>query len=265
MPVEALQNVDTLSADQKYERVLNDVKEVTDATQDAHDKMVVDKEMDGALMWLLRWDPKKLQTLKDAVKEINTHKEKELGWESLAKLKTFLEDVDNVKGMEKDFDEFMKKIDNPQKLSSMTDKEIRRVCLYLQANEVDVIKAYNKIKSNKTKEGLDDKDNGYIKSVWDALKDIYKNNDNFIKEDFNDLYDNITDFAGVLKWYAGDGWNWEDSGFTGDLNGKFKENDTIVSKDALIDRLKDLNEERIKSFKNEAISKLLRVFWHSER
>jgi uncharacterized protein (DUF1778 family) len=49
-------------------------------------------------------------------------------------LLTFLEDVDNVKLMEKDYKEFLNKLDNPKQLGSMTDKEIRRVALYLQTN-----------------------------------------------------------------------------------------------------------------------------------
>ena len=45
----------------------------------------------------------------------------------------FIEDIDhrNSEEMKKDYEEFMKKIQNPKKLNSMKIREIERVKLYL--------------------------------------------------------------------------------------------------------------------------------------
>jgi hypothetical protein len=56
---------------------LNEVKEASDAVVDNKDKLELNNALDGALMQFLRNAPDKLSTLKTAIKEIDTKKEKD--------------------------------------------------------------------------------------------------------------------------------------------------------------------------------------------
>ena len=49
----------------------------------------------------------------------------------LEALYKFFDDITNEKEMKEDYDEFMEKIQEPKKLSTMKSREIRRLNLYL--------------------------------------------------------------------------------------------------------------------------------------
>ena len=195
----------------------------------------------------LQKNPEVLKLLKDDVNRLSKSK----AWKGLEELATFLDDIDNFDRMKKDFDEFMKKIENPQKLNTMKSWEIRRLNLYIWMNIEDAMKAYKAMQPlvDNFPDNMKSEDKKFFESIWDSLKARYATDDVFTDKVINDDYPKLKDLdSTVAKLKAFFGTNWDGSS----ENIQIEENKkSIVSLEKVQNKVKEANEKRIEGNKAE--------------
>lgn len=253
--VEASDSPKDQKAEQTYKDIDKELNELTDGEADSKDKVEIkNSALNNALKNYLMENPTKLGELRDRINGL-TEQQKAAGWDWLRRLINFLGNrID--KEMKRDYDEFMKNLDTPNKLSNTNNNELKRIQIYLQSNEADALKAYEKMKKvNLNADKVNEKDRNVFNAVRNTLKDSYKDNDKFLKVDFEDLFgDNklAPDTLGAYK----DNWDGED--FTVDTlsANKYKEAETIISKETLKDKLNALNKDRIDGIHDEVMDNM---------
>ena len=194
-----------------------------------------------------------LTTLKTYVKTIKRDSLSRKAWKSLKDLEKFLDDIWDSERMKKDYDEFMEKIQNPRKLNTMKSWEIRRLNIYLWANEDDALAAYKAMKpivwkyaENKMKS----EDIRFFEEIWNTIKDHYADSDKFFESDFGELSDskdslyNLAWNLGVKQW---DGRDLQDADIT-------IWEDSIISKETVVANFNESNEVRIGKIKEWTLS-----------
>ena len=178
-------------------------------------------------------------------------------WKWLDQLAKFLDDIWNSERMQKDYTEFMDKIKDPKKLSTMQSPEIRRLNLYLWMHEDNALTAYKEMKNifgKFAEKWMTGQDITFFNDVWNTLKSGYSASDKFIAEDYwklsevsnlKEFTDKLWDFFPNGKWF----WKWDGRNL---LEQWLPDKDnSIVSKSKVIEKFNSLNDIRTKNNKDK--------------
>lgn len=259
---------------ERYTNIIWELNELTNTETEDDNVDIVNKDLNNAFKNFLEENPDKLDELRQMVANL-WETWKETRWKGFDILVKFLKKIEKKewkreksvnddkttnesgnsnenrteKKSENDYKEFLKKLKDPNKLSSMNNREIGRVKQYLQSNKAASIKAYTEMKNVDWGTKSNEKDKAVFNEIWDALKEKYQNDSAFLEEDFKDLNNSVD----VLKKYAGNDWNGENLSTEATLQ-SFDPNKTIISKDYFIQEFNTYNEQRINKIKTSTIN-----------
>jgi hypothetical protein len=116
------------------DELLRKYNDMVDGLQSKKDGLdIKEEELTGGFAEYLLTNQESFNNFKRSVETMDKHNLSRDDKDSLKSLVRFIEDIDhrNSEEMKKDYEEFMKKIQNPKKLNSMKIREIERVKLYL--------------------------------------------------------------------------------------------------------------------------------------
>jgi hypothetical protein len=116
------------------DELLRKYNDMVDGLQSKKDGLdIKEEELTGGFAEYLLTNKESFNNFKRSVETMDKHNLSRDDKDSLKSLVRFIEDIDhrNSEEMKKDYEEFMKKIQNPKKLNSMKIREIERVKLYL--------------------------------------------------------------------------------------------------------------------------------------
>ena len=235
----------------KYNNMVDGLKSKKDGLD------IKEEELTGWFAEYLLSNQENFNNFKRSVETMDKHN---LSWDdkdSLKSLVRFIEDIDhrNSEEMKKDYEEFMKKIQNPKKLNSMKIREIERVKLYLwmPTHKDDALKAYEEMKKighsqeSYGKNGMKSQDQEFFGKIWDTLENTYSTDDDFIKIDYPDLAQLDSSVAG-LKKICGENWD----GKNESINISKAEN-SIANSETVKSKVIEKNNQRISE--NETLVK----------
>ena len=261
-----------ISPENKYKKVLDELNELEDEGKDNDKVELVNKDLNNIFRDYLINNPAQLEWLKTKVEWLKN--KAEAWWEGFKKLVKFLEKFDKEQQkprkekrednnsdknkkqdkletkMESDYNEFMNKLDDPKKLSNMNKNKIDRVKTYIENNKSEAKALYTKMKGVNLEidKKINQKDKDVFNEVLVVIKNKYNNDPDFLKEDFKDLDDSVSN----LKKYAGNDWKGENLSNDAILQ-NFDPSKTIISKEFFINTFNTYNEQRIDGIKDATI------------
>ena len=205
--------------------------------------------------WALNWqfaeyllkNKDALMKLKADVDKLKSGDWKKLwskAWKGLDDLATFLDDISNTDRMEKDYNEFMEKIQKPKKLSTLKSWEVRRLNLYLWMNEDKALTSYKAMKPifwKYNENWMKPEDVAFFESIWETIKTNYSKSDKFVEADYP-FVSKLQPTVSSLKSLAGENWD----GKNESINIPDVEN-SIVDKSKVKEKVDWINNERIES------------------
>ena len=226
----------------RFDKISEELKQVWNGDE-LKDKIEwVDKDM---LNWpfaeYLLTHESQLTTLRTFVGTIKRDGLSRKAWEAIDLLADFIDDIWNPERMEKDYQEFMRKIENPKKLNTMHTWEIRRLNLYLWMHEDKALEAYNKMKPTRghyEEKWMKSQDKEFFEGIWKTMESNYSNSDKFMENDYPAVKW-LQPTVASLKNFAGQNWDWSDN-----INVPDAEN-SFVKKEKVIAKFKEVNQQRI--------------------
>ena len=191
-------------------------------------------------LWILR---DRVRILKE-----NSGLRKKAWKDAVDALATFLDDIGDLDRMEKDYQEFMKKVENPKKLNTLKSWEIRRLNIYLwmHEHESEALAAYQKMRDIIGKfdeKWMKSEDRRFFESVWDTIESNYSDSDAFMNADYPALT-SLEPKVASLKAMLGENWD----GKNQSVNVPAVEN-SIVDKSKVDEKVREVNQSRIDSNK----------------
>ncbi len=257
---------------QRYDRLNKELKEVW-GPETLDDRVDIDDViLDWRFAEFLLKNEVYLNSLKMYVDTIKRDGLSKKAWDSISDLDSFLKDLWDKEGMEKDYKKLMDKLKNPKDLHKMKEKEVRKLNLYLSMNESAALDAYRSMKgfvdvdrwfwvATLLGTGMNMEDIRVFQTIWKTIKDNYQNNETFIEftypgyKNLSATSQSIKSFLETYKWQISWQWlEWEWDELT--VVHIWDVKNSIVSKEAIVSKLNELNNQRISKNKSlvEAVS-----------